>query len=138
MAYRELAGKRCARTRGLSKSGGVEHDAFFVAAIHREMSLGTHGDDREIDRAQHLFCHGAEQQLAQLAAASCTEEQAACMELAGRGSNLLGGFALANQGIASDVPRRARAHQGLQGFGGEIQGGGWIVIGQSGNIEGHG
>ena len=60
-AGRHFAGKRRARDRGLSESGGVQNNALLC--VHREMSLGTHGNDREIHRAQHLFRHGTEQQL---------------------------------------------------------------------------
>ena len=67
---RYLAGKRCARARGLSKSGGMEDDALRVPA-HLEMSLGSHGNDREVDRAQHLFRYGTKKQLTQLASAPC-------------------------------------------------------------------
>jgi hypothetical protein len=64
LAGSNLTGKRRARARGLSECGGMEHDAFKTVALHREMSLGTHGNDREVDRAQHLFCHGTKEQLA--------------------------------------------------------------------------
>ena len=88
LAGRHLASKRRARAGGLSECGGIQDDPFRAVAFRREMSLGTHGNDREIDRAQHLFCHGAEQQLAQPAPAPRAEKNAVRLELADRGGNL--------------------------------------------------
>ena len=81
----------------------MQHDTFFAAAFHREMSLGSHGYDREVDRAQHLFCHGTEQHLAKPAPAPGTEKDAIRLKLPGRGLNLLGGVALAHQAVAGDA-----------------------------------
>ena len=103
----QSTGKRCARARGLSESGGMQHDTFLEAALHREMSLGTHGDDREIDLAQHLFCHGAEEQLAKPAPAPGPKKNSICKKLAGSGRNLLSGIPLAHNGMAFHaVPTR--------------------------------
>ena len=102
------------------------------------MSLGTHGDDREVDRAQHLFCHGAEQDLAEPAAAPGPEKNLIRVKLPGRGRNLLGGMSLAHQGVASDVAAGGKVAPGLELFFGEFEGGGEIVIGHADGIHGHG
>ena len=62
----DMAGKHCARARGLSQCGGVQDDLFAVPAAHREMSLGSHGVDREVNRAQHLLCNRTKEKFADL------------------------------------------------------------------------
>src|SRR6266704_2564880 len=98
-----LAGKCCARAGGLSKCSGMQHELLLVVASHREMSLGSYGHDREVYRAQHLFCHGAKEQLAYLAPAPGAEEDAICVELANRGRDLLRRVSFANQRITVNV-----------------------------------
>ena len=71
-----------------------------VGGVHREMSLGSHGNDRDIGRAQHLFCHGAEKQLAHLASAPGPEKKAIRVELASDGEHLLRSVSFAHQRIA--------------------------------------
>src|SRR5271157_3441146 len=115
LAGRDLASKRRARARGLSECGGMQHDAFAVAALHREMSLGSHGHDREVDRAQHLFRYGTQKQLAQLAAAPGAEKKAINLELAENGFNLPHGMSFAHQGIANDALMPRQLAPGFQG-----------------------
>jgi hypothetical protein len=116
----------------------MEHNAFAGAQLHREMSLGSHGYDREVDRAQHLFCHGTEEQLAELAPAPGTEKEAISLELANSGCNLLYGGPLAHQRIAGDVLLAGQLAPGLQGPGDKVQCAGRIVVWHSGGIGRHG
>ena len=85
--------------------------------MHREMSLGSHGDDREVDRAQHLFCHGAEQQLAEPAPAPGPEKNSIRLELPGGGRDLLDGVAFAHQAVAGRCcGDGATSHHGWSSF----------------------
>jgi len=131
-----LTSKRRARARGLSKCGGKQHDAFASACIHREMSLGSHGNDREVDRAQHLFCHGTEEQLTQLAPAPGSQEHAAGLELPGYGSNLIGGIALAQKRLARDVQPARQVADWLQFASPMLQCAGGIVDRHSRQVGG--
>ena len=126
LAGRDLAGKCRARARGLSECGGVQDDLLPVAAPHREMSLGSHGNDREIDRAQHLFCHGAEEQLADLAPAPGAKKYTICLELSNRGGDLLRGIAFAHHDVAeqSVCLTRQCSHHGSKIFAAELEGAG--------------
>ena len=74
---RRLSGKQALRS-GERSLAGWWHARRHVQrpSPPLEMSLGTHGYDREVNRAQHLFCHRAEEQLAYLAPAPCTEQHA--------------------------------------------------------------
>jgi len=110
----------------------MQHDTLRAAAcnvgFHREMSLGTHGNNREIDRAQHLFCHGTEEQLAQLAPAPAAENDAIRLELADSGGDLVSRNSFAHQGVAVyTLPSRQLA-PGLQSFFGKFQSAGRIVV----------
>jgi hypothetical protein len=80
------------------------------------MSLGTHGYDRDVDRAQHLFCHGTEEQLAQLAPAPGSEKNAICLELADSGCNLSRGEPLADYRIAGNTVQSGLGAPGFQGI----------------------
>ena len=64
------------------------------------MSLWTHGDDREVYRAQHLFCYGAEEQLAYFAPTPSSEKDTIRFELARSCDDLLCWIAFADNGIA--------------------------------------
>jgi len=103
LARGNLAGKHCARARGLSKCGGMQDNLFVVPAANREMSLGSDGKDREIYRAQRLFCHRAKEQLAYLASAPGAKKYTTNLELAYRGGNLLGGIPLSHQNVANHL-----------------------------------
>src|SRR6266704_6754260 len=92
-----LAGKCCARAGGLSKCSGMQHELLLVVASHREMSLGSYGHDREVYRAQHLFCHGAKEQLAYLAPAPGAEENTIYVELANDRGDLMSRVSLSNE-----------------------------------------
>ena len=107
----------------------MQHD-FFVAARHREMSLGSHGNDREVDRAQHLLCHRADEQLAQLAPAPCPYQHSVRLKLAHRGCNLLCRIALANHCIACDIVPPRQLALWNQGFLGRFKHASSVVIGQ--------
>ena len=96
----DFTGKRCARAGGLFQCGGVQHNPCGVGSVHGKMSLGTHGNDRDIGRAQHLLCHGAQKQLAHLASAPGPEKKAISVDLASDGEHLLGSVSFANQRIA--------------------------------------
>ncbi len=87
---------------------------------HFEMSLGAHGHDREIYRTQHLFCHGAKEQLAYLAPAPGSEKDAVHLELSRGSENLLGGISFANHRIADDVLASSHGAPWFHGFGSEV------------------
>ena len=132
-----LAGKRRARARGLSKCGGMQDDTF-LAPVHREMSLGSHGNDREVDRAQHLFCHRADEQPAELAPAPGSEQHAVGMKLANGGCNLLRGMAFAGQGIAANAETGGNFAPGMHHLLRDLQGSGGVVVGHAGGVGGKG
>src|SRR5215472_132844 len=81
LGFCDLVSKCCTRARGLSEGGGVQHDLFPVGASHLEMSLGSHGDDREVYRAQHLLRHGTKEQVANFAPAPGPKKNAIDIEL---------------------------------------------------------
>ena len=82
----------------------MQYDSFRAGAASRlEMSLWSHGDDREVYRAQHLFCHGAEEQLAYLAPAPSSEKDTISLELPSRRDDLMGGMAFANNCVAGNA-----------------------------------
>jgi len=130
-----LAGKRRARARGLSQCGGMQDDRFLVPR-HREMSLGSHGNDREVDRAQHLFCHRAEEQLAKLAAAPSSKQHAVDMKLANGGCNLLRGMAFAGQRIAAHAEAGGNLGPGMHHLLRCLQSAGGVEAGHAGGVGG--
>ena len=109
-------------------------DDTFPAHIHREMSLGSHGDDREVDRAQHLFCHRADEQPAKLAPAPSSEQHAVGMKLANGGCNLLRGMAFAGQGIAANAETGGNFAPGMHHLLGNLQGSAGVVVGHAGGV----
>src|SRR6185503_18305196 len=92
------------------------------------MSLWSHGNDREVYRAQHLFCHGAEEQLAYLAPAPSPEKDAVCLELTCSGNDLLSRMAFANDCIAWNRLRASHRPPGLECLDGEVDCSRRIVI----------
>ncbi len=106
--------------------------------VHREMSLGSHGNDREVDRAQHLFCHRANEQLAELAPAPCPEQHAVGLKLADGGCNLLCGVALAHQRVATDAAPGGDFTPGPQHLFRDLQSAYSVVVRHSGSIGGDG
>ena len=98
------------------------------------MSLGSHGDDREVDRAQHLFCHGADEQPAKLAPAPSSEQHAVRMKLANRGCNLLCGMAFADQGIAANAETGGNFAPGMHHLLRNLQGAAGVVVGHAGGV----
>jgi hypothetical protein len=112
----------------------VQHDAFLVAVLHREISLGTHGDDREIDRAQHLLCHGAEEQLSEPVPAPGSKKHSICLELADRGFDLPCGIPLAHQGIAGYIFAAGQGAPWFERLRRVLQRAGRIVAGHSGGV----
>ena len=89
-----LAGKYGARAGGLSKFGGVQDDRFAAFAFHREISLGAHGDDREVDRTPHLFASEPKSSLLALPRLRGTQEDSIRLKLASRIPTLLRRVAL--------------------------------------------
>ena len=102
------------------------------------MSLGSHGDDREIYRAQHLLSHGTKEQLTHLAPAPGAEKDTICLKLPDRGGNLRGGIALPHQGVAGNVPFAGPSAPWLQRLGGEVQCARGVVIRHPHSIDCHG
>ena len=135
LAGRYLAGKRRARARGLSKCGGMQDDTVAAAApIHREMSLGSHGNDREVDRAQHLFCNRANEHLAEFAPAPCSEQHAIRLKLTDGGCNLMYSLALTYQRVAADAAPGGEFAPGPQHLFRDLQSAGGVVIRHAGGI----
>ena len=108
------------------------------APVHREMSLGSHGNDREVDRAQHLFCHRADEQLAELAPAPGSEQHAVRLELTDRGCNLMGRVALAHQRIAANAATGCMFAPGPQHLFRDLQSAACVVVRHSGGIGAEG
>src|SRR6185503_18543287 len=92
------------------------------------MSLWSHGNDREVYRAQHLFCHRAKEQLAYLAPAPSPDKNSICLELAVSGNDLLCGVALAHDCVAGDFLSPSHHAPGLECLDCEINGGGGVVV----------
>ena len=100
------------------------------------MSLWSHGNDREVYRAQHLFCYGAEEQLAYLAPAPSPEKDTSRLELAGSCDDLLRGLTFANNRIAGDVLSAGPHSPWFQGFDGEVDGGRRVIVGHADRVGG--
>src|SRR5689334_7941517 len=98
------------------------------------MSLWSHGDDREVYRAQHLFCHRAEEQLADLAPAPSPKNETICFELTSRRDDLLSGVAFANDGITGNLLRAGHRSERLEGLDGKVDGACGIVVGHADGI----
>ena len=99
----------------------MQYDSLGAGAAGRlEMSLWSHGDDREVYRAQHLFCHRAEEQLAYLAPAPSPKNETICFELTSRRDDLLSGVAFANDGITGNLLRAGHRSERLDPPGVEI------------------
>src|SRR4051812_46667725 len=95
------------------------------------MSLWSHGDDREVYRAQHLFCYGAEEQLAYFAPAPSSEKDTIRFELASSCDDLLCWIAFADDGVARDLLGAGHVSPWLKSFDGEFDSGCWIVVGHA-------
>ena len=102
------------------------------------MSLRTHGNDRDIDRAQHLLSYGADEQSAHLAAAPGSKQNAVRVELPGRGENLLGCVPFAHQGVAHHVVSASLLAGCFQRPGGGVQRAYRVVVGHPRNVGGNG
>jgi len=100
------------------------------------MSLWSHGNDREVYRAQHLFCYRADEQLAYLAPAPSSKKDTVSLELPGCGDDLLGRMALANNGVAGDLLRADHHSPRLKCFDGEVNRGCRVVVGHTDGISG--
>ena len=90
-----LAGKHCARAGGLSESGGMQDDGWSISCFLLKMGLWTHGNDRDIDRAQYLFSHGTQLQRALLAQVPGTNQNSVRHKQSYNIGDLLGGIAFA-------------------------------------------
>ena len=104
------------------------------APVHREMSLGSHGNDREVDRAQHLFCNRANEHLAELAPAPCSDQHAVRLKLTDGGCNLIDSLALAHQRVAADAAPGGVFAPGPQHLIRDLQSAGDVVIRHAGGI----
>ena len=102
------------------------------------MSLGSHGYDREVNRAQHLFCHRADEQLAYLAPAPCTEQHAIHLKLADSGRNLLSWMPFARQRITAKAPLPGEIAPGPKHLLCDLKGSRGVVIRHARGVGGNG
>ena len=105
---------------------------------HLEMSLWSHGHDREVHRAQHLFCNGAEQQFGYLAAAPGAKNESFCVELAGGGDDLLGGVPFADNRVTGDLLCASGCSPGFEGLDCEVNCACRIVVRHPDGVGSHG
>src|SRR5579871_3216974 len=101
------------------------------------MSLGSHGDDREIYRTQHLFCYGTEKQLAYFAPAPSPEKKTMRVKLPCGSDDLLCGRAFADNGVAGDLLPACFNSPRFHGLDREVDSARRIVIGHAGSIGGN-
>jgi hypothetical protein len=85
-----------------------------------------------------LFCHGAKQQLAQLATAPGAEENAVCLEFADSVFDLSCGVAFAHHGIAGDILPARHLAPGAQCLVRQIQRSAGIEVGHANAIRRYG
>src|SRR5579859_3386195 len=99
------------------------------------MSLGSHGNDREVDRAQHLFCNRAKEHLSKPAPAPCAKKDSICVELPCGSLNLLDGMAFAHQSVAPDFLNAGGFAPGTQLSFSKLKRSRWVVEGQPNRID---